>query len=125
MPQTLTHLETKDSISITTPSDGGKNIVYIITGTIEHEDDSLFDIFDMSKLEGSPPTIRLDGLLYAIESGLKLFLRYRDMSYIIPLEGRNKMDLEWVGGLLGHEVDLVCKGTGSFFLVIDCSKMGV
>lgn len=85
----------------------------------------MFDIFDMSKLEGAPPTIRLDGLLYAIESGLKLFLKYRDMPYTIPLEGRNKMDLEWVGGLLGHEVDLVCKGTGSFFLVIDCSKMGV
>ena len=125
MPRTITHDKTKDSVSVTTPSDGGKNTVYLVTGTIKHEADSVFDIIDLNKLAGNPTTMKLDGLQFAVESGLKLFLKYRNMPYIIPLEGRSKIDLGWVGGLLGHEVDLVCKGVGSFFLVIDCSKMGV
>ena len=35
------------------------------------------------------------------------------------------MDLNWVGGVVGHEIDMVCKGTGAFFVVLDISKMGV
>ena len=121
----LLHKSTKDSVTTTIVSDGGKNTVYLVSGTIAHEDDSVFDIIDVSKLSGSPTGIRMDGLLFTIESGLKLILKYRNQPYVIPLEGRSKIDLGWVGGVTGHEVDLICKGTGSFFLVIDVSKMGV
>ena len=60
-----------------------------------------------------------------VESGLKVFIKYRNQPYILPLEGRSKIDLGWVGGLVGHEIDLVFKGKGSFFIVLDVSKMGV
>jgi hypothetical protein len=56
---------------------------------------------------------------------LKVILHYRDQPYVIPLEGRSKMDLNWVGGVVGHEIEMVCKGTGAFFVVLDISKMGV
>lgn len=121
----LVHKKTKDTITTTIVSDGGKNTVYLVSGTIDHEDDSVFDIIDMSKLAGNPTSIRMDGLLFTIESGLKVLLKYRNQPYVIPLEGRSKIDLGWVGGVTGHQIDMVCKGTGSFFLVIDVSKMGV
>lgn len=125
MHTTLNHLDTGDSISSSIISDGNKNTVYLVSGTIVEEADSVFDIIDTSKLAGKPSNIRIDGLLFTIESGLKIFLKYRNQPYIIPLEGRSKIDLGWVGGITGHEVDLICRGTGSFFLVIDISKMGV
>lgn len=121
----LNHKETGDSITTTIISDGGKNTVYLISGSIEKENDSVFDIVNTSKLSGNPKSIRIDSLLFTIESGLKVFLKYRDQPYIIPLEGRSKIDLGWVGGVQGHEIDMVCKGVGSFFIVLDVSKMGV
>ena len=60
-----------------------------------------------------------------IETGLRVLVDYRNQPYVLPLEGRSKIDLGWVGGITGHEVDLVFKGTGSFFSVLDVSKMGV
>ena len=125
MHTTLKHKETGDSITSTIISDGGKNTVYLVSGTITEEEDSVFDIIDTSKLAGNPRSIRIDGLLFAVESGLKVFIKYRDHPFIIPLEGRSKMELSWIGGIQGHEIDMVCKGTGSFFIVIDVSKMGV
>jgi hypothetical protein len=120
----LAHEETGDSITSTIVSDGVKNTVYLVSGTIKSEDDSVFDLIDTTRLEGKPRGLRIDGLMFTVESGLKLFLKYRDQPYIIPLEGRTKLDLGWVGGIQGHEIDMICQGTGSFFLVIDISKMG-
>jgi len=125
MHLTLTHEETEDKITSTIVSDGMKNTVFLVSGTIDHEDDSVFDIIDLSRLAGSPSSIRMDGLLFTIESGLKLLLKYRNQPYVLPLEGRSKIDLGWVGGVTGHQIDLVCKGKGAFFLVVDVSKMGV
>ena len=116
---------TFDSITVSIVSDGVKNTVYLLSGTIESEGDSVFDIIDVSKLQGHPEGIRLDSLVFMVESGLKVLLRYRDQPFILPLEGRTKVDLSWVSGLIGHEIDMICKGTGSFFIVLDVSKMGV
>lgn len=121
----ILHKETGDSIASTIVSDGGKNAVYLISGEIKHEDDSVFDIINTTKLSGNPTSIRIDGLWFAVESGLKVFLKYRDHPYIIPLEGRSRIDLDWIGGIQGHNIDMVCRGTGTFFLVVDISKMGV
>jgi hypothetical protein len=125
MHKTLLHKKTKDSISITLVSDGGKNTVLLVTGTILSEDDSVFDIIDLKHLSGSPTSLRLDGTVFLVESGLKVLLQYRDQPAVLPLEGRSKIDLGWIGGLIGHEIDLVFKGVGSFFIVLDISKMGV
>lgn len=125
MHNKVIHKGTKDTITITTVSDGGKNAVFLITGTIKHEDDSVFDVLDVKKLANSPPSIRLDSIVFMVESGLKCLVKYREQPFVLPLEGRSKIDLGWVGGLIGHEIDLVFKGTGSFFLVLDVSKMGV
>jgi hypothetical protein len=121
----LVHKDTDDNINVSIVSDGGKNTVFLVTGTIKHEDDSVFDIVDVSRLSGNPSNIRLDSIVFMVESGLKVQINYRNQPYVLPLEGRSKIDLGWVGGLIGHEIDMVFKGTGSFFIVLDISKMGV
>jgi hypothetical protein len=125
MHTTLVHEETKDSITISKVNDGSKTSIFIVSGVVEHEDDSVFNIVNVSELAGNPTNIRLDSLTFSIESGLKAIVCYRNQPYTIPFEGRGKMDLETVGGLFGHEINLVLKGTGSFFMVLDVSKMGV
>ena len=121
----LVHSATKDSITTTIVSDGVKNIVYLVSGVIKNKEDSVFDVVDMNKLAGTPTSLKLDSIVFMIESGLKVILQYRGLPYVLPMEGRSKIDLGWVGGLLGHEMDLICKGTGAFFIVLDLSKMGV
>lgn len=125
MHTNLTDKATKDSITVSIVSDGIKNTVLLISGDIKHEQDSVFDVVDLKKLSGNPAGLRLDGTVFMVESGLKVILRYRDQPFILPLEGRSKVDLGWVSGLVGHQIDLVFKGVGSFFIVLDISKMGV
>jgi len=125
MHRKIVHEETQDVINVSIANDGGKNTVFLVTGVIKNENDSVFDIIDTSRLSGNPTNIRLDSTVFMIESGLKVFITYRNQPYVLPLEGRSKIDLGWVGGITGHEVDLVFKGTGSFFIVLDVSKMGV
>ena len=125
MHRKIVHEETQDVINVSIANDGGKNTVFLVTGVIKNEDDSVFDIIDTSRLSGHPTNIRLDSTVFMIESGLKVFITYRNQPYVLPLEGRSKIDLGWVGGITGHEVDLIFKGTGSFFIVLDVSKMGV
>jgi hypothetical protein len=121
----LLHKSTEDSITTSIVSDGGKNCVLLVTGTIKSEDDSVFDIIDTQKLSNNPTNIRLDSIVFMVETGLKVMLNYRDQPFVLPLEGRSKVDLGWVGGIVGREIDFVCKGVGSFFIVLDISKMGV
>lgn len=121
----LEHKDTKDNITVSVVSDGGKNTVFLITGKIVHENDSIFDIIDVSRLAGKPTNIRLDSLVFMVETGLRVLVNYRNQPYTLPLEGRSKVDFGYVGGLTGHEIDMVFKGTGSFFIVLDVSKMGV
>ncbi len=125
MHTVLSHEDTGDSITSSIVNDGPKNTVYLVSGTITNEDDSWFDVIDTDKLSGHPTNMKIDTLVFTVESGLKLYLKYRDKPYIIPLEGRSKIELENFGGVMGKEIDLVCKGVGSFFLLIDISKMGV
>jgi len=125
MHSTLVHEGTGDSVTVSIVSDGGKNTVFLVSGTIKHEDDSVFNAIDVSRLAGNPSNVRLDSLVFMIETGLRVMVNYRNQPYTLPLEGRSKIDLGWVGGLTGHEIDLVFKGTGSFFIVLDISKMGV
>jgi hypothetical protein len=121
----LVHEATEDSINVSIVSDGGKNTVFLVTGTINSPEDSVFDIIDVARLAGKPSSVRLDSLVFMVESGLRVQVNYRNQPYVLPLEGRSKIDLSWVGGLIGHEIDMVFKGTGSFFIVLDISKMGV
>ena len=121
----LVHKSTKDSINVSIVSDGGKNTVLLVSGKIENEIDSVFDVIDISKLSGKPTNTRLDSIVFMVESGLKVMVNYRNQPYTLPLEGRSKVDLGWVGGLIGHELDMIFKGVGSFFIVLDISKMGV
>jgi hypothetical protein len=125
MHNKLVHEATQDSVNVSIVSDGGKNTVFLVTGTIKHEDDSVFDIVDIKRLAGNPSNIRLDATVFMVETGLRVLLTYRNQPYVLPLEGRSKIDLGWVSGLIGHEIDMVFKGTGSFFIVLDVSKMGV
>lgn len=125
MHNTLVHGGTGDSITVSIVSDGGKNTVLLVSGKIENEIDSVFDVIDISKLSGKPTNTRLDSIVFMVESGLKVMVNYRNQPYTLPLEGRSKVDLGWVGGLIGHELDMVFKGVGSFFIVLDISKMGV
>lgn len=122
---TLKDKKTSDAIFVSIATDGSKNTVLLVTGEIKSEEDSTFDIIDIKKLSGKPTSLRLDGTVFMVESGLKVLLKYRDKPFVLPLEGRSKVDLEWISGLVGHEIDLVFKGVGSFFIVLDISKVGV
>ena len=125
MHKKLTHKGTSDSITVTVVSDGGKNTVLLVSGEVFDEKDSVFNIIDLPRMSGNPKSIRLDSISYMVETGLKCIFKYKDHPYIFPVEGRGKFDLGVAGGVQGHEIDLVLKGTGSFFLVLDISKMGV
>ena len=125
MHKTLVHEETEDSITSSLVTDGTKNTVFLVSGTINNVKDSEFDIIDVSELSGVPSNMKVDTLVFSVESGLKLFLKYRNMPYIIPMEGRSRIQFEEFGGILGKEIDLICRGVGSFFLLIDISKIGV
>lgn len=116
---------TEDSITVTKQMDGGRNTVLVISGNIQHKDDSTYSVVDLTDLAGSPTSMRLDNCAFVIESGLKCILTYRDMPYCIPLEGRGKVELDAFGGIAGHEIDMTLKGTGMFFIVLDISKLGV
>ena len=125
MHRELVHKDTGDKITVSIVSDGGKNTVYLLSGVIKNEQDSVFDPIEISRLAGKPTNVRLDSIVFMIETGLRVLVDYRNQPYVLPLEGRSKIDLGWVGGLTGHEIDVVFKGTGSFFIVLDISKMGV
>jgi hypothetical protein len=122
---TLEHEGTGDSITRTVINDGPKNTVYLISGMIHNELDSTFDLIDTQLLAGPPHNMKIDTLVFSVESGLKVLMQYRDAPYVIPLEGRSRMEFESFGGIMGKEIDLTCKGTGSFFILIDISKIGV
>ena len=121
----IEHKETGDVISATVVQDGGKNAVYLLTGTIKSEDDSVFSIFDLAHLKPQPTNMRLDSIQFAVESGLKAIIQYENKPHAVPLEARGKIDLNWFGGLTGHEMSITFKGVGSFLIVLDISKMGV
>jgi hypothetical protein len=125
MHTTLEHRDSGDSITTTVVNDGPKNTIFLISGSITSELDSVFDIIDCQSLSNHPKSMKIDSIVFVVESGLKVFIEYRDQPYIIPLEGRSKIELEALGGIVGHEIDLICRGTGAFFLVLDISKMGV
>ena len=125
MHRELVHKDTGDKITVSIVSDGGKNTVFLLSGVIKNEKDSVFDPIEISRLAGNPTNVRLDSIVFMIETGLRVLVDYRNQPYVLPLEGRSKIDLGWVGGLIGHEIDMVFKGTGSFFIVLDISKMGV
>jgi hypothetical protein len=125
MHRELVHKDTGDKITVSIVSDGGKNTVFLLSGVIKNEKDSVFDPIEISRLAGNPTNVRLDSIVFMIETGLRVLVDYRNQPYVLPLEGRSKIDLGWVGGLTGHEIDVVFKGTGSFFIVLDISKMGV
>lgn len=119
------HKKSGDSVVTTLSNDGGTTVIMLVSGTIKGEEDSIFDIIDVTSFSNKPKNLRMDSLVFSVETGLKLFLRYRNNPHIIPLEGRGKIELDKVGGVVGHEIDLVCRGVGSFFLAIDAVKMGV
>jgi hypothetical protein len=93
MHHALVHKSTKDSITVTTVSDGSKNCVLLVTGTIASDKDSVFDIIDTTKLANNPTNIRMDSIVFMVETGLKIMVRYRDQPFVLPLEGRSKIDL--------------------------------
>ena len=95
----LVHEATEDSITVSIVSDGGKNTVFLVTGIISSPEDSVFDIIDVARLGGKPSNVRLDSLVFMVESGLKVQINYRNQPYVLPLEGRSKIDLGWVDSL--------------------------
>lgn len=125
MFKSLTHAETGDEINISVINDGPRNTVYLVSGDIKDEQDSTFSILNVAELAGNPTSLRLDSLVFFVESGLKVIFRYKDRPYVFPLEGRGKAELEALGGVVGKEIDMTLKGVGTFLIVIDISKLGV
>jgi len=105
--------------------DGHKNVVYIVSGTIDAKSEKKYHITSIDVLDPRPSAIRLDNLIYAVEDGLKAFLKWQGTDHIVPLEGRGRLLFEDMGGLSGVDIDLEVKGVGALFLMLDISKLGV
>jgi hypothetical protein len=125
MHNTLKDETTADTITVSKQLDGNKNTVVVLSGTIKDKRDSTFKVINVEDLCGRPTGLRLDNIIFVIETGLKVHLSYEDVPYILPLEGRGKCELDPIGGLAGHKVKCTFKGIGAFFISLDISKLGV
>lgn len=103
--------------------DGHKNVVYIVSGEVKK--DTMSHVTSVESLSPKPQSLRLDNIIYAVEDGLKAFLRLQGTGHVIPLEGRGRLLFEDMGGLIGNDIDLETRGIGTLFLMLDISKMGV
>lgn len=125
MRKSLTEDLAKDSITITKTGDGPKNTFLVVSGTVLDERDLTYFLIGLHELAGEPKSLRLDSAAYIIESGLKCIISYKNEPYIIPLEGKGKLELDSFGGLAGHDLQLTVKGQGAFFIMLDISKLGI
>lgn len=116
---------TKDTITVTKVQDGSKNTVIAISGNIKDKRDSTFFPIDTSKMTGVPKNLRLDNLHFLIETGLRVIISYDDQPFFLPIEGRGKFEIDKLGGLTGHQINLTFKGVGCFMIMLDISKMGI
>jgi hypothetical protein len=104
--------------------DGHKNVACVVSGETETSGERV-QVTDVSSMNPRPRALRLDAVEFAVEGGVKCFLRWQGTAHVLPLEGRGKLDLEWFGGLSGEEIHLETEGVGALFLVLDISKVGV
>lgn len=125
MKTTLTHESTQDSITVFKLLDGQKNTVIAISGTIVNKEDSDFLPIELNQLGGNPKSLRLDNIAFLVQNGLLVLLTYLDEPYILPIEGKGKLELDKMIGIPGHQLKFTFMGTGSFFIILDISKLGV
>src|SRR5674476_1587607 len=112
MRKTLTDDLDKNDITITKTGDGPKNTFLVVSGTVLDERDFTYFLIGLDELQGVPKSLRLDSAAYIIESGLKCIISYKNEPYLIPFEGKGKLELDPFGGLPGHDLQLTVKGKG-------------
>jgi hypothetical protein len=125
MRTTLTDGLEKNNITITKTGDGAKNTIFVVSGTVLDERDLTYFLIGVDGLQGNPKSLRLDNAAFLVESGLKCIISYKGEPYFLPFEGKGKLELDPFGGLPGHDLSLTVKGTGTFLIVLDISKLGV
>jgi len=125
MRTTLTDALDKNTITITKTGDGAKNTIFVVSGTVLDERDLTYFLVGVEGLQGNPKSLRLDSAAFLIESGLKCIVSYKNEPYFLPFEGKGKLELDHFGGLPGHDLQLTVRGTGTFFIMLDISKLGV
>lgn len=117
---------TEDSITVTRTLDGGKNTVFAVSGNIKNEQDSTFVPIEIEDLVGNPTSLRLDNLVWLLDNNLTCIISYEDEPYFLPLANRSgRLELDKLGGLKGHQLRFTFKGTGTFMIFLDISKLGV
>jgi hypothetical protein len=119
-------------LTVTIPRDEGEVQVHVVGKGWEEPLPALF--LDVGKLKGSPVALRLLDCVYAVESGLKVFLWWEGTEHalLLPLEGRGRLDLTPIGGIhnprhdgfTGH-VLLTTQGEGFFFLGLEFAKVRI
>ena len=112
-------------LNIELSRDGHKNVVYIVSGRKINNDGplQLTNREDMHPI--TPRSLRLDAVEFSIEQGTKCILSWNDEAYLLPIEGRGKLDFGWFDGIQGDEIYLNVIGDGVVFIVLDLSKIGV
>jgi hypothetical protein len=113
------------------PRDSTAEVQVIVTST---EEVALPETFlTMRELKEQPAALRLTDVIYAVESGAKVFLWWDDDAgdtLILPLEGRGRLDLSPFGGIpnprkegfTGH-VQVSSSGLGAFILCLEFAKL--
>lgn len=96
--------------------DGAKNTVLYHCGDIGANGSKL--IISLEELSGRPKSVRLEGLLYALER--EAVLTSGDVQ--IPIAGRGKFNFEEFHAL-PLDKDIYLDGSGKFFIMLDMEKL--
>jgi len=101
---------------------GPKNVVVIVQGDGEGE----YTLHPKSL--GGCTSIKLDQIIYAIESGVKIRLAWTEDGVLLPLEGRGFLNYDSVESLqassIGQGLTVQAQGSGVYHIVLDLTKQG-
>ncbi len=114
-------------------SDGDKSCILTVTGRLSKDSTVVEPIFHFKDLKGSPRSVRLDSIQFAIREKMAFdlwWLTEEKPKILMPIESRGAFDFERVlpyhspaGALgVGFTVSRVNDDNMAFWLMLDMSK---
>jgi hypothetical protein len=84
--------------------DGMKNAVLQVSGSIDKDITEARPILKLNELSGSPKTLRIESLVFALQEKMGIILWWKDeegMTPILPVEGKGGLDFSVMQGIHG------------------------
>ena len=108
--------------------DGKKNVVLMVWGEVDEELQQT-EVLHPDGIKDGATGLKLDQIVYTIESGVKVRLGWSEDGLILPVEGRGLLNYYAFDSIPpsspGQGLWVSATGKGAFHLVLDCTKMGV